>query len=180
MQGTAIRSRLLAVVTLALSAILLTACGGSDGSDQAGSTTTLPNAAVSSPSTSSTTSTSASSSSSSTSSSSASTSSSSTTTGSDTSNATPTQNAQSSAVTLNWQPPTENTDGTTLTDLSGYQISYGTQANDYTTTITLNNPGLTTYVVDNLAPGTYYFTIAALASDGTTSAPSAPVAATVD
>lgn len=93
------------------------------------------------------------------------------------SNITPTQN---SAVTLTWQPPTENTDGTSLTDLSGYVISYGTQPNDYTSTITLTNPGLTDYVVDNLSPGTYYFTISAVASDGTQSAPSSPVTATVN
>ena len=92
------------------------------------------------------------------------------------SNITPTQN---SAVTLSWQPPTENTDGSTLTDLSGYVISYGTQEGSYPNTITLTNPGLSDYVVDNLSPGTYYFTITAVASDGTQSAPSAPVSATV-
>lgn len=87
---------------------------------------------------------------------------------------------QTHAVTLNWQPPTENTNGTSLTDLSGYTISYGPQPNDYTNTITLSNPGLTDYIVDNLSPGTYYFTISAVAADGTQSSPSAPVMATVD
>jgi hypothetical protein len=98
-------------------------------------------------------------------------------TGSDSSNITP---VQDSAVTLTWQPPTENTNGTALTDLTGYTISYGTQPNEYTNTITLTNPGLTTYVVDNLSPGTYYFTIAAVASDGVESEPSAPVSTTVN
>ncbi len=87
---------------------------------------------------------------------------------------------ENSAVTLNWQPPTENTDGTALTDLSGYVISYGTQSGNYPNNITLDNPGLTTYVVDNLSPGTYYFTITAMASDGTESSPSGPVSVTVE
>lgn len=83
-------------------------------------------------------------------------------------------------MTLSWQPPTENTDGSALTDLSGYVINYGTQSGDYTSSITLTNPGLTTYVVDNLAAGTYYFSITATASDGSESAPSPEVSATVD
>ncbi len=87
---------------------------------------------------------------------------------------------QNSAVTLNWQPPTENTDGSALTDLSGYVISYGTQSGNYPNNITVDNPGLTTYVVDNLSPGTYYFTITATASDGTQSEPSSPVEVQVD
>ncbi len=87
---------------------------------------------------------------------------------------------QNSSITLNWQPPTENTDGSALTDLSGYVISYGTQSGNYPNNITLNNPGLTTYVVDNLSPGTYYFTITATASDGTQSEQSPPVAVEVD
>ena len=33
-------------------------------------------------------------------------------------------------------------------------------------TVTVNNPGLTSYVVGNLAPGTYYFAVTALNSAG--------------
>jgi hypothetical protein len=32
--------------------------------------------------------------------------------------------------------------------------------------VTLNNAGLTSYVVQNLAPGTYYFAVSALNSSG--------------
>ena len=83
-------------------------------------------------------------------------------------------------MTLSWQAPTENTDGTALTDLSGYTIHYGTQSQNYTNEIQVSNPGLTTYVVDNLAPGTYYFVVAATTSDGFESAPSPEVSATVN
>lgn len=87
---------------------------------------------------------------------------------------------QNSAVTLSWQPPTENTNGTALTDLSGYVINYGTQSGYYTSSITVTNPGIATYVVDNLSPGTYYFSVTAMASDGTVSPPSPEISATVE
>jgi hypothetical protein len=84
------------------------------------------------------------------------------------------------AVTLSWQAPTENTDGTELTDLSGYTIHYGTESQNYTSEIQVDNPGLTTYVVDNLSPGTYYFAVTANSSEGFQSAYSPEVSATVD
>jgi hypothetical protein len=61
------------------------------------------------------------------------------------------------AVTLNWTPPTQNTDGSTLTDLKGYRIYYGTTPGNYPIRIILDNPGLATVRVENLLPGTYYF-----------------------
>ena len=88
--------------------------------------------------------------------------------------------ASAAAVTINWQPPTENTDGSTLTNLSGYTIHYGTKSGDYTQTVSVSNPGLATYVVDNLSPGTYYFTVAAVNSSGAESPLSSEVTATVN
>ena len=86
----------------------------------------------------------------------------------------------STGVTINWQPPTQNTDGSTLTNLSGYNIHYGTKSGNYTQTVSVSNPGLATYVVDNLAPGKYYFAVAAVNSSGTESPLSSEVAATVN
>lgn len=69
------------------------------------------------------------------------------------------------AVTLNWTPPTENTDGSVLTDLSGYKIYFGSSADLLTQSITISNTGLTEYVIENLtANSTYYFTITAVNS----------------
>jgi hypothetical protein len=76
------------------------------------------------------------------------------------------------AATLSWTPPTRNTDGSTLTNLAGYRISYGTSASSLSQQVTLSNPGLSSYVIDNLAAGTWYFTIKAYTSAGTESAPS--------
>jgi Fibronectin type III domain len=85
-----------------------------------------------------------------------------------------------SAVMVTWEAPTENTNGTPLMDLSGYTIHYGTQSQSYTSTIAITNPGLTTYVVDNLTPGIYYFAITASASDGFQSGYSPEVSVTVN
>jgi Putative Ig domain/Fibronectin type III domain len=70
------------------------------------------------------------------------------------------------SVTVSWVPPDENTDGTPLTGLSGYRIHYGTASKKYTQTIDVENAGLTRYVVDNLKPGTYYFSVTAVSATG--------------
>ncbi|HEY2035934.1 MAG TPA: fibronectin type III domain-containing protein, partial [Steroidobacteraceae bacterium] len=67
-------------------------------------------------------------------------------------------------MTLNWTAPTENTNGSPLTNLAGYNIHYGTASGDYSQTVSVSNPGLATYVVDNLGPGTYYFSVGAVSS----------------
>ncbi len=70
-------------------------------------------------------------------------------------------------VTLSWLPPTENTDGSVLTDLTGYKIYYGTSPDSLTNTVDLNNTGLTSYVVENLVvDANYYFAITATNSSG--------------
>lgn len=73
-------------------------------------------------------------------------------------------------VTLYWTAPTRNTDGSPLTDLAGYNIYYGTRPGDYRSSIHLDNPGLTTYVVEYLQPDTYYFAMTAINSSGAESA----------
>lgn len=60
-------------------------------------------------------------------------------------------------TTLTWTPPTENEDGTPLTDLAGFKIYYGTEAGSYPNTIDINDPAITTYVVENLAAGDWRF-----------------------
>jgi hypothetical protein len=83
-------------------------------------------------------------------------------------------------VTINWDAPTQNTDGSALTDLAGFKIHYGTASRKYTQTITVDNPGLATYVVANLSPGTYYFAVTAYSSAGTESPLSSEVSTTVN
>jgi hypothetical protein len=84
------------------------------------------------------------------------------------------------AVTLSWQPPTENADGTPLMDLKGYQIHYGPKSKTYSTNIKVTNPGLTSYVVQNLAAGEYYFALTAYNSTGKESSLSPEVSTTLN
>lgn len=70
------------------------------------------------------------------------------------------------AVTLSWMPPTSNTDGSTLSNLAGYKIHYGTDASQLTQSITISNASLSTYVVENLSPATWYFAIKAYSTAG--------------
>ncbi|GJM27351.1 MAG: hypothetical protein DHS20C16_37660 [Phycisphaerae bacterium] len=58
---------------------------------------------------------------------------------------------------LSWTAPTQNNDGSPLTDLAGYIIFYGPSSRNYTNELRIDNPGMTSVVVDGLAPGTYYF-----------------------
>jgi hypothetical protein len=85
----------------------------------------------------------------------------------------------SDSVTINWTPPTENTNGSPLTNLAGYDIHYGTSSGSLTKKISISNPGIATYVVSNLTAGKYYFAVAAVNSAGTESPLSAQVSATV-
>jgi hypothetical protein len=66
------------------------------------------------------------------------------------------------SATLSWQAPQTNTDGSAAVNLSGYKIHYGTKSGTYFETISIDTVGITTYVVENLAAGTYYFAITAV------------------
>ena len=83
------------------------------------------------------------------------------------------------SVTLSWTAPTQNEDGSTLTDLAGYKIYWGTTPGVYTDTATINNPGITTYTVDGLPPGTYEFTATSFDASGIESTYSNPATKTV-
>ena len=91
----------------------------------------------------------------------------------DTSSGTGTGTSSSTGTaTLAWTAPTRNTNGTPLTDLAGYTILYGTDADSMTNTINVPSPSTTTYEISNLSHGTYYFEIVAYASGGVESPPS--------
>lgn len=71
--------------------------------------------------------------------------------------------------TLQWTPPTQTESGATLSALAGYRIHYGRSAQMLDTTIELMNPGASSFTVEHLAPGTYYFAIRAVTQDGSES-----------
>lgn len=68
-------------------------------------------------------------------------------------------------VTLSWDPPTTNADGTPITDLSGYKIYHGTETGNYSQSIDTGNA--TTYQIASLTDGlTYYFAVTAYDASG--------------
>jgi hypothetical protein len=85
----------------------------------------------------------------------------------------------SGTATLSWVPPTQNTNGTALSNLAGYRVYYGTSANTLTQQIQVPNPGISSYVVSGLASATYYFEVRAYNSAGTESASSNRVTKTI-
>ncbi len=88
--------------------------------------------------------------------------------------------SQANAVTLSWEAPTANADGTALVDLKGYKVHYGPSSKSYSKTIQVSNPGLTTYVVENLPTGKYYFAVTAYNSTGSESSLSGEISTMVD
>lgn len=72
------------------------------------------------------------------------------------------------SATLNWGVPTQNTDGSPLTNLSGFRVYWGKNG-AYTNSATINNPSVTTYVVENLSPGVWSFVTTAFNTSGTES-----------
>jgi len=74
-----------------------------------------------------------------------------------------------SSVTLSWSAPTQNEDGSPLTDLAGYRVHYGTSASSLGKQVEVRDPATTRAVVQNLARGTWYFAISAYTQTGTES-----------
>jgi hypothetical protein len=84
------------------------------------------------------------------------------------------------SVTLSWNPPTENVDGTPLLDLAGYTIYYGTIERQYDHSLKIDNPGVTSAVIGNLGLGTWHFAATATTAAGLESDPSAEVTRVID
>lgn len=77
--------------------------------------------------------------------------------------------AHAGEAVLTWTAPTQNTDGTPLTDLAGFKIYLGqTQGGPYPVSIDIPDPAATTFTVPNLTDGvTYYFVSTAYNSAAT-------------
>lgn len=154
--------RLVWIALLGTTALALAGCGGDDDSGAAGATAASSSSGT--PTTATDTSTAGSTA---------------TTTGGSTSSGS-TPSTGSTSITLNWEAPTENSNGSALTNLAGYKIHYGTASKDYTEVVAVSNPSLNRYVIDSLQSGTWYFAITAYNSAGVESPMSGEVATTVD
>lgn len=71
--------------------------------------------------------------------------------------------------TLRWQAPTENVDGTALTDLAGFVVYWGPSSRNYTGSFTINSATTTEWEV-TVGSGEYYFAMTAFDSQSNESA----------
>jgi Fibronectin type III domain len=69
-------------------------------------------------------------------------------------------------ASLDWTPPTQNSDGSVLTNLAGYTVYYGTSPDKLTESVKVSNPGVAAYTLSNLASGTWYFAVTAYSAAG--------------
>lgn len=79
------------------------------------------------------------------------------------------------SASVSWTVPSFNTDGSALTDVSGYRVYYGTSPSNLAQSILVAGVGLTSVAVTGLPAGTYYFAVATVNSTGQTSVLSAVV-----
>ena len=76
----------------------------------------------------------------------------------------------SDTVTISWDAPSLNTDGSPLTDLAGFNVYYGSNPADLSERTSIANPGIAMYVIESLSPGTWYFAVSAYDASGNESA----------
>jgi len=74
-----------------------------------------------------------------------------------------------SPIEIQWTAPTENTDGTELSDLAGFRIYYGRVSGSYPEMVEITQPQATTHTLD-LESGDHYLTMTAFDTEGNESA----------
>lgn len=77
-----------------------------------------------------------------------------------------TSNSTANPTLLSWTPPTLNTDGSALTDLSGFKVYQGTSAANLIALATSLGPTASSYSIASLPPATYFWAITALSPGG--------------
>jgi hypothetical protein len=63
----------------------------------------------------------------------------------------------SGSAALTWSTPTQNTDGSALTDLAGFRLYYGTNPSSLDQTTQISSATQSSYTVTGLSSGTWYF-----------------------
>ncbi len=82
----------------------------------------------------------------------------------DNNNGTGNNNNTTGPLTISWDAPTQNTDGSPAS-IAGYKIYYGISSGLYTGALDVGN--VTSYTVDlSIAPGTYYIAVTAYDASG--------------
>ncbi len=71
------------------------------------------------------------------------------------------QPVQLGSASLRWSAPTQNVDGTRLTNLKGYRIHYGMSSTNLNQTVDIPSAAITTALIEGLSAGTWYFALKA-------------------
>jgi hypothetical protein len=87
------------------------------------------------------------------------------------------QSATVGTASLSWLSPPANSNGTL--ELEGYHIYYGSSAKDLTHVVNVESPSATSFVINNLPAGTWYFGIASYNAEKVESSLSAVVSAAI-
>ena len=83
------------------------------------------------------------------------------------------------AVTITWDAPTLNDDGSPLTDLDGFRVYQGSSSRSYDAPVEISDESVRSYQV-TLAPGVHYLAVTAFDQDGTESEFSNELVLTID
>ncbi len=82
------------------------------------------------------------------------------------------------SATVTWTQPTLNTDGSPLSDATGYRVDYGASPSALSQSVTVGTSGLSA-TVTGLSAGVYYFAVTTLNAAGVASERSAVVSRSV-
>jgi hypothetical protein len=69
-------------------------------------------------------------------------------------------------ASLQWERPLSKVDGSPIDDLAGYRILYGRSADDLDRSVLISDPSQTSYEIDSLARGIWYFAVVAVNAGG--------------
>lgn len=76
----------------------------------------------------------------------------------------PSDTPATGSVTLSWEAPASNSDGSALNDLAGYKIYYGSSSSNYTNSVDVGN--YTSASISSLSSGSWCFATTAYDSSG--------------
>ena len=82
-------------------------------------------------------------------------------------------------MTVTWTAPSLNTDGSALTNASGYRVDFGTSTASLGQSVAVQGATTTSTSIGGLSAGTYYFAVTTLNASGVASTRSSTVSRTV-
>jgi hypothetical protein len=77
-------------------------------------------------------------------------------------------------ASLRWQEPGSKLDGSPLDDLAGYRILYGRNSDDLDQSVLVMNPHTTSFDIESLDAGVWYFAVIAVNVNGLEGPPTTP------